>query len=126
MPGTASGGTPSGKPPRASATVRATTKNRNPKTNPANNLTCGPTVAIARACDKADEWAKGGIVIGDDERLIPRWHPHQLRHNAATTLRKDFGIEVSRIALGHTTADMTEQYAEVDREKIKQIMGQVG
>jgi len=32
-----------------------------------------------------------------------RWHPHQLRHNAATYLRKQFGLEAARVVLGAIT-----------------------
>ncbi|MFL5328125.1 MAG: tyrosine-type recombinase/integrase [Gemmataceae bacterium] len=32
-----------------------------------------------------------------------RWHPHQLRHNAATNFRKEYGIELARIILGHSS-----------------------
>lgn len=42
------------------------------------------------------------------------WHPHQLRHNAATWLRKEFGIEIARIILGHKSPAITEVYAELD------------
>lgn len=45
---------------------------------------------------------------------VPRWHPHQLRHTAATNIRKEFGIEVARVILGHTSPAVTELYAEVD------------
>src|SRR5262249_38916515 len=31
-----------------------------------------------------------------DWQSARRWHPHQLRHNAATLLRKEFGLDVSR------------------------------
>jgi integrase len=52
-----------------------------------------------------------------------RWHPHQLRHNAATGLRKEFGIEAARIILGHRSAAITEVYAEKDEhEAILAIM----
>ena len=54
------------------------------------------------------------------------WHPNQLRHNAATRLRKDFGIDVARVILGHSSPTVTEIYAEVDREKAIRIMEQVG
>ena len=37
--------------------------------------------AIRRWCDRAG---------------VPPWHPHQLRHNAATRLRKEFGLEVAQ------------------------------
>ena len=66
---------------------------------------------ISRACEKAG---------------VPRWHPHQLRHNAATRLRKEFGIEAARVVLGHRSAAITEIYAEVDRTKAAEIMAQIG
>jgi integrase len=54
------------------------------------------------------------------------WHPHQLRHSAATELRKEFGIEAARIILGHRSVVVTEVYAEVDRQKAIDAMTQVG
>jgi len=55
-----------------------------------------------------------------------RWHPHQLRHNAATELRKEFGIEAARIILGHRSAAITEVYAEKDEQQAVEAMAQVG
>ncbi len=55
-----------------------------------------------------------------------RWSPNQLRHNAATYLRKQFGIEAARVVLGHSSAAVTEIYAELDRTKAADIMAQVG
>ena len=57
---------------------------------------------------------------------MPAWHPHQLRHNAATRLRREFGLDVARVILGHGTLMMTDQYAELDREKALAVMAQVG
>jgi integrase len=54
------------------------------------------------------------------------WHPNQLRHNAATRFRKAFGLDVARVILGHSSAAVTEIYAEVDREKALRSMEQVG
>lgn len=67
--------------------------------------------AIARACEKAN---------------VPHWHPHQLRHNAATFLRKEFGLDTARAVLGHRSPAITEVYAEVDGEKARQVMQRVG
>ena len=53
-------------------------------------------------------------------------HPHQLRHNAATWLRREFGVEVVRVILGHGRLETTEIYAEADRDKAMAAMGQVG
>ena len=59
-------------------------------------------------------------------RVARRWHPHQLRHNAATYIRKEFGIEVARVILGHRTAAVTEIYAELDDAKAKTAMQRIG
>jgi integrase len=83
-------------------------------------------LAIRRGCDKADAWAKGGMAIANDERAIPRWHPHQLRHTAATELRKTYGLEAAQVVLGHKTLSVTEIYAERNVAKAMQIMGEVG
>lgn len=55
-----------------------------------------------------------------------RWHPHQLRHNAATRLRKEFGIEVARVILGHRSPLITEVYAELDDAKAIQVIQKIG
>jgi hypothetical protein len=54
------------------------------------------------------------------------WHPHQLRHNAATFLRKEFGLETARIILGHRSAAITEVYAELDQQKAMDAVVKVG
>jgi integrase len=55
-----------------------------------------------------------------------RWHPHQLRHSAATRLRRQYGIEAARVVLGHHSAAVTELYAEADRKKALQVAAEVG
>jgi len=60
---------------------------------------------------------------GDDAH---HWHPHQLRHNAATRLRKHYGLEAAQVILGHSTMDTTEMYAEQDAETAMKIMAEVG
>lgn len=67
--------------------------------------------AIERACDVAE---------------IPRWTPNRLRHNAATVLRKQFGIEAARVMLGHTELATSEIYAERDQEQAAKIAAAVG
>ncbi len=54
------------------------------------------------------------------------WHPHQLRHNAATFLRKEFGLETARIILGHRSAVIPEVYAELDQQKALEVIVRVG
>jgi integrase len=67
--------------------------------------------AIARACERAG---------------VPSWSPNQLRHTAGTKIRKAYGIEAARIILGHASAATSEIYAEIDREKAKEIMRKLG
>jgi integrase len=56
-----------------------------------------------------------------------RWHPHQLRHVAGTELRRKFGLEAAQIALGHSSAQITDAvYAERDLQKLGEVMKQVG
>lgn len=65
------------------------------------------------------------------ERLCKRgkvgqWSPNQLRHNAGTRFRRKFGLEVSRVLLGHAKVETTQIYAEVDRKKAIRAMRQSG
>jgi integrase len=57
---------------------------------------------------------------------IPHWHPHQLRHSAATRLRREFGLDVARAVLGHSSPVVTEVYAELDGAKAAEAMERVG
>lgn len=60
------------------------------------------------------------------EAGVPVWKPNQLRHNAATLLRKQFDIDAVRTVLGHASGFTTEVYAELDLEKAKSVVGKVG
>lgn len=83
--------------------------------------------AIADACRKANAMAhKADPSIPKETVIVPSWHPHQLRHNAATRLRKEFGLDVARVVLGHRSAAVTEVYAELDHGKAQEVMGRVG
>jgi integrase len=92
---------------------------------------------VTRACDRAfphptlagirrgtltdEQWAEL-----DGWRKAHRWHPHQLRHSAATALRSQFHLDVARIILGQSSLAVTELYAEADREKAIAAMARVG
>lgn len=83
--------------------------------------------AIARGCRKAFPAPASASVEQKAAWVCAHhWSPNQLRHNAATMLRKYFGIEAARVVLGHTSAAVTEIYAEVDERKAAEIMEQVG
>ena len=76
---------------------------------------CYTTASYRRAIHRACKLAK-----------IEKWSPNQLRHSAATRIRKKHGIEVARIVLGHTTLVSTQVYAEADLTKALEVMGRFG
>jgi integrase len=59
-------------------------------------------------------------------REMHRWCPLQLRHNAATFIRREFGIDLARVILGHRSVTTTEIYAEIDDQKAVNIMQKIG
>ena len=105
-------------------------------------------IAIARACDRAfphpetPERLEGESVKNFRERLATwretnkealkawrkahRWHPHQLRHSAATMIRKHYGAEAAQSVLGHAELSTTEIYAEKSLEMARRIMKEIG
>lgn len=97
-------------------------------------LSCGNRAGTHRKT--APKWKPGecysvtnyaaAIGRGCAAAQVPHWHGHQLRHNAATWLRKEFGIDIARVVLGHRSAAVTEIYAELDFAKAREVMGRVG
>lgn len=60
-------------------------------------------------------------------RRAHRFHPNQIRHSAATLLRKAFGLEAAQLTLGHASAHVTDAvYAERDRARVIEIMRKIG
>jgi integrase len=59
-------------------------------------------------------------------RKAHHWHPHQLRHSAATKIRREFGLDVARVVLGHRTPAITELYAELDVGRAVEAMERLG
>lgn len=73
--------------------------------------TCSYRRCITRACEEAG---------------IPAWHPHQIRHLVATTIRKEADLETAATVLGHAEIDIAEVYAERNSEKARAIVAKVG
>ncbi|MEJ7591122.1 MAG: site-specific integrase [Planctomycetaceae bacterium] len=67
--------------------------------------------AITRACEEA---------------RIESWTPNQLRHNAATEIRKTYGLDLARVVLGHSSSGVTEIYAEQDFDKARSVIAEFG
>jgi integrase len=100
--------------------------------------------AIAYACEQAfpppapPSPQEGETMEARDARLTAerklakawrdahRWHPHQLRHSAATRIRKDLGLEAAQVMLGHARADVTEVYAERNQSLARTIAAKFG
>jgi integrase len=67
--------------------------------------------AVAKACGKAG---------------VPHWHPHQLRHSVATSLRSQYGVDLARVICGHSTLDATAIYAEADHARAMEVIRRIG
>lgn len=82
---------------------------------------------IARYCRVADRKAhQQRPDVPASTIIIPRWHPHQLRHAAATDLRDKFDLDTVQAILGHASRASTERYARPAVQKGADAMAAVG
>jgi len=87
-------------------------RQREPQREPGDHYTVASyRRAITRACEIAD---------------VPAWHPHQLRHNAATILADEFGVATAAVILGHSSPAMTALYAEANHAKAVEAITKIG
>lgn len=106
-----------------------TNRVRQPKRRPGHEFT--PSAyrqTIGRGCDMAFK-PPPELEGTERERWVKdhRWTPHQLRHAAATRIRKQYGLEVAALLCGHSSAKVTEAvYAERDYTKVQQVVAAVG
>ncbi|MEZ6232911.1 MAG: site-specific integrase, partial [Phycisphaerales bacterium] len=91
--------------------------------------------AIAELCARAfpHPTLAGRDDLDEAERLelsawrrAHHWSPNRLRHSAATELRRQAGIDTARVVLGHSSAGVTEIYAERDLARAAEVMERVG
>jgi integrase len=85
---------------------------RNRKRAPGNRYT--PTTyrkCVTRACET--------------ENVDP-FTPNQLRHSAATRIRKEYDLETARAVLGQASAVVTEIYAEIDHTRASRVAAESG
>jgi site-specific recombinase XerD len=113
-------------------------RKRRPKKTPGERYTAGSyRQAIERACDRAflhptlKDIPKRKLTADQRAELknwrkSHRWHSNRLRHNAATRLRREFGLDVARAVLGHSSPVVTEVYAELDGAKAAEAMSKIG
>jgi integrase len=57
---------------------------------------------------------------------LERWHVHQLRHTAATAIRREYGLDAARAVLGHRVPTITSHYAELDLGKAVEVARKLG
>ncbi len=103
---------------------RARKPKRNGKRRPRDHFDAASyRRAIARAVEALNEELKG-----KDPKAapVPDWCPNQLRHAAATEIRKKFGLEAAQVVLGHSTADITQVYAERNQALAAKVIRQIG
>ena len=79
---------------------------------------------ISKHLDADERKRLGGLATEWRERHC--WHPNQLRHTVGTRIRAAYGIELARVILGHSSVTTLQIYAEIDREKAKEVMGKMG
>jgi site-specific recombinase XerC len=85
--------------------------------------------AIHRACDRAfpaPEEIKKDAAELTNWHTKHRWSPNQLRHSAATEVRRRFGLEAAQVILGHSQANITQVYAERDYTLAARVAKEVG
>lgn len=121
-------------------------KARKPKAKPARKPGDRYTVrsyctAVRKGCEKALEMlselrnVSTKLPVTEREQLQAKarewrekftWHPNQLRHTAATAIRRTFGIEAAQVVLGHASLNVTEVYAEKNRKLAERVMRKLG
>lgn len=105
-------------------------RSKKPKRVPGQSYTSGSYGrAVARACLKAfpppEEIEKNEAKVKAWNKEHS-WSPNQLRHTFATKIRKEHGIEVASVLLGHSDVDTTQIYAEADKAKAIDVMRRLG
>lgn len=98
-------------------------------------LSCGNRPGTNRIANKPRKAPGTSYTTGTYARAIlyackraklEHWHPNQLRHSAATEIRKRFGLEAAQVILGHSGADVTQIYAEKDATKGFEVARLIG
>lgn len=117
-----------GKTPLGYGNRPGTNRKRHPNRKPRESYDSGSyRRAVQLACDKAFP-PPDGMIVGQVEQWQSKYHwsPNQLRHTFGTNVRRQEGLEVARLLLGHADASTTAIYAEMDRNKAIEAAKRVG
>jgi integrase len=134
------------KTPQSCGNRPGTNVRRRPRRKPGLRYTVESYAhAIYHACDKAfpppeplarrkgetrADWK--ARLCADERKALGAWrkahrfHPHQLRHTAATRIRKQFTLDAAQVILGHNQVAATQVYAEKNVEAARRVMAAVG
>jgi integrase len=93
--------------------------------NRARKARRGSKVQGLRDCYDTNSYRRA-IARGCEAAGIASWSPNQLRHSAATRIRKEMGIEVAQAVLGHRQLETTQVYAEVNLQRAVDAMERLG
>jgi len=91
---------------------------------PGSNLARKPRKQPGK-CYTAHSYARA-ITYACNRGKLEQWAPNQLRHNAATKVRKKFGLDAASVILGHSGLEVTQVYAEADRQKAIEVARKIG
>lgn len=92
---------------------------RNPRKKPGLHYTSGSfRQAVYRGLGKLSKEL--------EDAPVQTWHPHRVRHSVATELRRTYGLEGSKVSLGHANISATQHYAELDMELARRIARERG
>lgn len=83
--------------------------------------------AVWRACDRAfpaPEGTTGAKLTA--WRKSHRWSPNRLRHSFATQARAAYGLEAVQVLLGHSSADVSQIYAETNTARGVEVIRMIG
>lgn len=99
--------------PEGYGNAPGTNRKSDPQWSPGESYTTNTYArAVRRACRAAG---------------VPVWSPNRLRHNAATAIRREHGLEAAQLVLGHSSATLTDAvYAERDEAKVRGVVAMVG
>ncbi len=111
---------------------------REPKRAPREHYTTDSYgKSIKKGCDKAfphpvlGHRVKSSFTDAEKRELRDwqsqhHWAPNQLRHTAATEIRKRHGLEAAQVILGHSQLGVTQVYAERDIAKGMEVARLIG
>lgn len=103
---------------------RARKPKRNGRRRPRDHYdTAAYRHAITRAFEQLNKVRK---CQDPNATTVEDWSPNQIRHTAGTDIRKTFGLEAAQVVLGHSSADVTQIYAERNQALAADVMRQIG